>query len=144
MTPVIQEGVYPYNYVTNKQAQEKSKELTTSGRTSSLMFGIQWDLVLKYIETKQGKTQAELKTDSSSWGNYYNSTFNITKGKYSKNNGISYIDVEGMYSKSEEGVLLTTGATERNNTLNIYDLSGNVWERTLERTPNNNKSQIKF
>ncbi len=33
-TPVIKEGAYPYNYVTNKQAQEKSKELAT-GRISN-------------------------------------------------------------------------------------------------------------
>ena len=69
-TPVIKEGAYPYNYVTNKQAQEKSKELATGGRTSSLMFGIQWDLVLKHIEIKQGKKQAELRGNSTTWGNY--------------------------------------------------------------------------
>ena len=82
-TPVIKEGAYPYNYVTNKQAQEKSKELATGGKTSSLMFGIQWDLVLKHIENKNGKTQAELKNDSTTWGNYNNAEFEITKGKYS-------------------------------------------------------------
>src|SRR5699024_8486249 len=43
---VIQQGAYPYNYVTCKQAQELSKNLSIGGKTSSLMFGIQWDLVL--------------------------------------------------------------------------------------------------
>ena len=141
-TPVIKEGAYPYNYVTNKQAQEKSKELATGGKTSSLMFGIQWDLVLKHIENKQGKTQAELKNDSTAWGNYYNATFEITKGKYSTDYGQTFIDVNGKYTKlSNDMVLVTSGATERNSILNIYDLAGNENEWTLEKgtydsTPN--------
>ncbi len=133
-TPVIKEGVYPYNWVTSKQAQEKSKELGTGGRTSSLMFGIQWDLVLKHIENKQGKKQAELKNDSTTWGAYRNATFEITKGKYSINDGRSFTEVNGTYTKTyNRYVLLTTGATERNSVLNIYDLAGNVSEWTLEK-----------
>ena len=135
-TPVIKEGAYPYNYVTNKQAQEKSKELATGGRTSSLMFGIQWDLVLKHIETKQGKTQAELKNDSTTWGNYNNAEFEITKGKYSTNYGDTFTEVNGTYTKPTSGVLLTTGATQRNSVLNIYDLAGNEHEWTLEKSTN--------
>ena len=134
-TPVIKEGAYPYNWVTNKQAQEKSKELATGGRTSSLMFGIQWDLVLKHIETKQGKTQEELKNDSTTWGNYRDATFEITKGKYSTDTGSSFTQVERTYTKpSSSSVLLTTGAIERNSVLNIYDLAGNEWEWTLEKS----------
>ena len=134
-TPVIKKGAYPYNYVTCKQAQERSGLLATGGRTSSLMFGIQWDLVMKHIETKQGKTQDELKTKSTDWGNYYDATFNITTGKYSEDRGATFEDVgEEGYQKTENaGVILTTGATTRNSTLNIYDLAGNVWEWTLEQ-----------
>ena len=132
-TLVIKEGAYPYNYVTNKQAQEKSKELATGGKTSSLMFGIQWDLVLKHIENKQGKTQEELKNDSTTWGNYSNATFEITKGKYSTDYGDTFTEVNGTYTRpSSSNVLLTTGATERNSVLNIYDLAGNEYEWTLE------------
>ena len=136
-TPVIKEGAYPYNYVTNKQAQEKSKELATGGRTSSLMFGIQWDLVLKHIETKKGKTQEELKNDSTTWGNYNDVTFEITKGKYSTDYGDTFTEVNGTYTKlANKFVLLTTGATERNSVLNIYDLAGNEAEWTLEKSTN--------
>ena len=135
-TPVIKEGAYPYNYVTNKQAQEKSKELATGGKTSSLMFGIQWDLVLKHIENKNGKTQAELKNDSTTWGNYNNAEFEITKGKYSTNYGNTFTEVKGTYPKPRSSVLLTTGATERNSVLNIYDLAGNEFEWTLEKSTN--------
>ncbi len=137
-SPVIKEGAYPYNWVTNKQAQTKSKELATGGKTSSLMFGIQWDLVLKHIENKQGKTQEELKNDSTTWGNYYDATFEITKGKYSTDYGISFTEVNETYPKpTNTQVLLTTGATERNSVLNIYDLAGNGWEWTLERSTSN-------
>ena len=134
ITPVIREGAYPYNYITNKQAQEKSKELATGGRTSSLMFGIQWDLVLKHIENKNGKTQAELKNNSTTWGNYNNATFEITKGKYSTDFGKNFTEVNGTYTKlANKFVLLITGATERNSVLNIYDLAGNEAEWTLEK-----------
>lgn len=40
-----------------------------------------------------------------------------------------------MYTKEEnKSVLLTTGVTERNSILNIYDLAGNVHEWILEYT----------
>ena len=142
-TPVIKEGAYPYNWVTNKQAQEKSKELATGGRTSSLMFGIQWDLVLKHIETKQGKTQVELENDSTACGNYFDATFEITKGKYSTDSGNTFTPVKGTYTKPEDsGVLLTTGAAERNSVLNIYDLAGNEWEWTLEKSTVTNRPSV--
>ncbi len=134
-TPVIQEDKYVYNWVRCNQAQELSNSLATGGRTSSLMFGIQWDLVLKHIENKKGKTQDELKTKSTEWGNYLDAIFNITKGKYSEDKGETFEDVgEEGYQKAEgDDVLLTTGATTRNSTLNIYDLVGNIYEWTLEQ-----------
>lgn len=57
------------------------------------------------------------------------------KAQYSIDDGMNYkkILTEG-YSKPTESVLLTTGATKRNSVLGIYDLAGNVYERTLERT----------
>ena len=139
---VIQEGAYPYNYVKCKQAQELSEELATEGRTSSLMFGIQWDLVLKHIENKKGKIQEELKEDSTTWGNYMNATFDVKRGKYSIYSNYKlgkWTDVPANYNKPEyssygNGVLLSTGAVERNSILNIYDLAGNVDEWTLEKS----------
>ena len=60
-TPVVQRDVYPYNFVTCSQAQTKATELATGGKTSSLMFGIQWDLTLKFIEAKGAKTRGRIK-----------------------------------------------------------------------------------
>ena len=61
-TPVIKQNAYPYNYVTSSQAQTIASGFASNlnGYTSSLLFGVQWDLTLKYLETK-GATQAELK-----------------------------------------------------------------------------------
>ena len=139
-TPVIQEDKYVYNWVRCNQAQELSESLATGGRTCSLMFGIQWDLVLKHIETKKGKTQEELKIKSTEWGNYLDSTFNITKGKYSEDYGKTFKDVgtEGYTKAENDDVILTTGATNRNSTLNIYDLAGNVREWILEQYTSEN------
>ena len=132
---VIQKGAYPYNYVTCKQAQEISESLAVGGKTSSLMFGIQWDLVLAYLEAN-GVSENDLKVNSGSWGNYSNEAFDITRGKYSTDYGASYTEVNGTYQKPASSVLLTTGATERNSKMNIYDLAGNVWEWTLEKSTN--------
>ena len=147
---VIQQNVYPYNFITCAQAQAKSKELATGGKTSSLMFGIQWDLVLKYIEEKGrklGETKEErqnkLKINSSDWGNYGDAEFTITRGKYTTapERVGSWTEAGHSYVKPIfSSVLLTTGGTERNSVLEIYDLVGNVWEWSLEKTPNTSKS----
>ena len=131
-TPVIQQDKYVYNWVRCSQAQELSESLAVGGKTSSLMFGIQWDLVLAYLEAN-GVSENDLKVNSGSWGNYSNEAFDITRGKYSTDYGANYTTVNGTYPKPASSVLLTTGATVRNSKMNIYDLAGNVWEWTLEK-----------
>ncbi len=137
-TPYIKQDLYPCNFITCAQAQELAKQLSTGGRQASLMFGIQWDLILKHIEEKGAKTQNELKTDSSSWGNYNNVTFEITRGEYTTAPSTSGSwNAITTYTKPASNVLLTTGGTDRNSILNIHNLAGNVKENTLERTSNN-------
>ena len=153
LVPTSKANQYPLTYVYCSEAQTLASKVLPSGGTytSSLMFGVQWDLVLKYLETK-GISQADLKTDSTSWGNYYNASFTINRGKYAKygeldsdwneyntalescvkyENGISTKISASSYSK---GIILTTGASDACNKQNIYDLAGNVWEWTLEYT----------
>ena len=45
--PIIKQNAYPYNYVTCSQAQTLANSMESGNYTSSLMFGVQWDLVLK-------------------------------------------------------------------------------------------------
>ena len=138
-TPVIKRNAYPYNYVTCSQAQTLASNMESGNHTSSLMFGVQWDLVLKYLETK-GTSQVDLKTDSTSWGNYYNNAWNITNSnsKYAiYDDKLENFDwTSGAYGikDSDTIVLLSTGASDDFSKQGIYDLAGNVFEMTLEHT----------
>lgn len=135
-TAVIKSNAYPYNYVTCSQAENLAKGFATDGKTASLLFGIQWDLVLKYINEKGEKTVAQLTNDSTSWGNYsINESFSITSesAKSSSNNGETYNSIAKDTVKSGT-LLLTTGSSTSLAPLNIYDLAGNVGEWTLEQS----------
>ena len=129
--PVIKQNAYPYNYVTCSQAQTLASSMESGSYTSSLMFGVQWDLVLKYLEAK-GTAQADLKTNSTSWGNYWNNLWNITNtdSKYYTNSQWT----SGAYGTkgSSTSILLSTGASDIFSKQGIYDFAGNVEEWTLE------------
>ena len=136
--PVIKQNAYPYNYVTCSQAQTLASNMESGNYNTSLMFGVQWDLVLKYLETK-GTAQADLKKDSTSWGNYSNNLWNITNenSKYAILNTSNYTLgdwTSGAYGikDSDTSVLLSTGASDDFSKQGIYDLAGNVIEFTLE------------
>ena len=107
--------------------------LESGNYTSSLMFGIQWDLILKYLETK-GASQADLKTNSTNWGNYINNAWNITieNLKYAPN-GSGWTSATEKTKDSSTSILLSTGASEVFCRQGICDLAGNVWEWTLEK-----------
>ena len=132
--PLIQRDKYPYTFITCYQAQTLAKSLATEEKTSSLMFGIQWDLVLKFIEDKGAKTQRELKENSTSFGNYEKATFEVIRGKYTQDPSAtdSWNLANNDTKSSGTSVLLTTGATNRNSVLGIYDIAGNISEWTLE------------
>ena len=151
-TPVIKKNKVPYNWITCDQAESLAETFAPSGYTSSLLFGLQWDLVLKHLETK-GKNpgtsatslQDAINGDSTDWGNYRKASFEITNtdAMYSIDDGASWKKVseeaDKKYQKeSTENVLLTTGAEARNSMLNICDFAGNLWERTLEMDYNRN------
>lgn len=135
-TAISKENAYPYNYITCPKAQELATNINSGDKTSSLLFGIQWDLTLKFIDSNGDKTKSQIESDSSDWGNYLDSNFYINKGKFLNYNSEErlWTEVIDKYEKKNNvKVLLTTGIAERNNALNIYDLAGNVWEWTLEK-----------
>ena len=134
-TPVIKQNAYPYNNITCSQAQTLASSMDSGNYTSSLMFGVQWDLILKYLETK-GTAQYDLSTNSTTWGNYYNNLWNITNvnSKYSTNYGINWINEAYGQKNFNQSIILSSGASEEFAKQGIYDLAGNVWEWTLEGT----------
>ena len=74
-----------------------------------LSYGANFDTVLQWLVDSSAKTEADIRIDSTSWGNYSNNTFtgNVKSG--------------------------TTGMFEETKANNIYDLAGNYWEWTAER-----------
>ena len=146
-TLVIAQGKYPYNYITCANAQIKSSQINNGDYTSSLMFGIQWDLVLKHLQVKGGLSVDELTKDSTNWGNYNNATFRIENGEYTISNSFvsNTVDtseyVENNKKLQNRSILTTTGASSRNCKMNIYDIAGNVGEWTLEK---NNKNEYPY
>ena len=153
--PVTKADAYPYTWVTRTQAQNLASKVNAGTKTSSLMFGVQWDLVLAFMSKDTAKiTSTDVLTkDSTTIGNYLNSTFDLNRGKYAQygklgntwNNFDSALgsivvsnETTGKMKKTEQssyenGILLTTGGTEQSKVMNIYDIAGNVWEWTLEK-----------
>ena len=130
---VIKKNAYPYNWVRRDQAQTLAEGINYTGVTSSLIYGVQWDLVLKFIETKKATAKDNLTTNSRSIGNYNDNLWNITNAnaKYSTNSGNSFTACP--YEKTAtKSVLLTTGADTSFSLMNIYDIAGNVLEWTRE------------
>ena len=144
VTALSQKNKYPINYVTAGQAQTLSEDVASAdvnnsdNYISSLMFGLQWNLVLTYLD-EQGAL---------AYGNCRNSYYTVSDTNVSIcSNGygefipISEWDGTFIHNSNDE-YLLTTGAeidsyyTETGfSAMNIYDLLGNVAECTLEHHP---------
>ena len=76
-------------------------------------WGINWDTTLQWLVDSGNKLISDIKADSTSWGNYSNDSFSDgARGNY-------------------------TGAWEEAKANNIYDLAGNNWEWTQERSGSN-------
>ena len=163
-TPLSKADAYPYTYVTRTQAQNLASKVNSGDKTSSLMFGVQWDLVLAFMSKDTAKITSteDLTQNSTTIGNYRNSTFDLNRGKYAQydqlgnewKNFDSALDsivvsneTTGKMKKTEQssyenGILLTTGGTEQSKVMNIYDIAGNVWEWTLEKAPSTSRPSL--
>ena len=139
---ISQKDAIPYNWVYCSEAQALAKEMTPgSTYTSSLMFGIQWDLLCKFLEVKGGLVATDINSNSTSWGNYNNAKIeNIVLGKYAINGTTlgAWKTISGSYTKQNSGndyrALLSTGISDYTKKMNIYDFAGNELEWTLEKT----------
>ena len=150
--PVSKADAYPYTHVTRTQAQNLASNVNSGTKTSSLMFGVQWNLVLAFMHNKGNIADSTLTSNSTTIGNHMDSTFQLSQtGKYatmsdwelsstwnpSTTSTTNFVDSSRnkiAQSSSGNGILVTTGTSEKNKVMNIYDIAGNVWEWTLEWT----------
>ena len=108
----VQKGKETLTYTNWYNLYQKCTTLNASDKVESKMiWGIQWDLACDFI-SKKGEQKSI--TNSSTWGNYSDSTDPANKGNYEK-------------SKKKD-----TGSNEYWRANNIYDLAGNCWEWTQE------------
>ena len=132
---VSQKDMIPYNYITCSDAQKLAKAMAdNSEKTSSLMFGIQWDLVCKILEENTKLAKEDINSNSSAWGNYSNVSYDITS-ENAKKYQTTWSSMLGTKKKNE--LLLSTASSEYTKMMNIYDFAGNEWEWTLEYAINN-------
>ena len=140
-TPVTKADAYPYTWVTRTQAQNLASNVNSGTKTSSLMFGVQWDLVLAFMHNKGNIADSTLTSNSTTIGNYNDNLWTIknAKAQYSEDDGDTFTACPNPFKKeSESEILLTTGADSSFSVQNIYDIAGNVWKFTLERSPYTN------
>ena len=150
--PVTKANAYPYTWVTRTQAQNLASNVNSGTKTSSLMFGVQWNLVLAFMHNKGNIADSTLTSNSTTIGNHMDSTFQLSQtGKYavysnyslsstwnlSTTATINFVDSSRnkiAQSSNGNGILVTTGTSEKNKVMNIYDVAGNVAEWTLEKS----------
>ena len=152
-SPIIKKNAVPYNYITQSQAEMLAESLNHEGCIDSLMFGVQWNIACVFIEYfgKLDKSAIEnanadfninyIRVDDYSklWGNYKTSTFKLDNGFYTTEFGTKSVTWNKKTSSAKEPStpwMCTTGASEQNKVLNIYDFAGNIFEWTLERLEN--------
>ncbi|MBP3597677.1 MAG: SUMF1/EgtB/PvdO family nonheme iron enzyme, partial [Clostridia bacterium] len=88
---------------------------------ANMIWGSLWDETLQWLVDTECKTYEQVGTDSKSWGNYKNATFEYTTTGGSTST-----------KSASSSTRIPTGSTEYTNANNIYDMAGNVYEWTLE------------
>ena len=102
-----------YNACRNSKLQASDKVKT------QMIWGCQWDTTMNWLISSGAKTSDEVNKDSSSWGNYNNTSVKA-------DDGTTELKASGKEQKLNTGVTTFTMAN------NIYDLAGNCWEWTQE------------
>ena len=122
-TAVVKKGNTDINYQTWYNMYKRCKNL--KGKNTNVETGIAWgnqfDRTLAWLVETGNKTKQEITDDSTSWGNYTNATF-------------EYINSSGNTATKNKGggIRIPTGSAEYTKANNIYDLSGNVLDWTME------------
>lgn len=109
------------------------------GVTCTLCYGVQWDAMLNFIKDKSHDV-----TNSTTWGNYLDNAWRITREEPSGTSSPSVLTswksaYEMGEKTSDTNILLTTGASDSFVAKNIYDVAGNVLEWTNEAYSSNRR-----
>ena len=120
-TVTIKANQAPYNYVTRTQAISLAESFATKQgykAKTKLVSSYAWDTTIAFLQ----KVNSDYGS-SSEEGNYTDTKF-------------SYTDITGARQTKEKNsnVIVPTGQTTP--VCNIYDMGGNVWERTTESYSN--------
>ena len=111
-TVVSKKGAIVYNYISQPDSITRAESMYAG--KSKLISGAGWDRTLNWLIETKAKTENEVFVNSSSWGNYNDST-----GNAKTNSGGGNMNY-------------TTGRNEAWKANNIYDLAGNVDDWTTE------------
>ncbi len=126
--PYSKKGLPIWNMISWDFAKASAQSMYMSpSLKSDLISPKEWCTMCEWIR-KKGYNMV----DSSSWGNYENSSFTFS-GLYLTSSNITnneYKNATNMLKPAGQQILLSTGASERNKACNIYDLAGNGKEYT--------------
>ena len=130
----IRKHLNAYNYIPFKQTAINGREITGAQElainfgkrnnyktaVTSVVYGTQWDAMLRFIVSEQNNVN-----NSVTWGNYSGTE-------------LLYRDINGNLYRKESGEtrLLHTGVSETTKAKNIYDIAGNLYEWTMETSRN--------
>lgn len=127
-TPVIQKGNTNISSQTWYNMYKRCKNIKGANTNveTGMIWGNQWDRTLMWLIETGSKTKEQIADDSTSWGNYYNATF-------------EYVNSSGSTATKNEGssTRIPTGSAEYTKANNIYDLAGNVRDWTMEAVSTN-------
>ena len=138
--PQARAGVIPWNFIDWTTSQNNAKNMyNTNSVSSGLITGTQWDVMLKKMVEKTDLEEGDL-TNSVNWGNHMNNSIEyngrMARAWYSRAWYLAAFGekTEGKTSShsSNNGDLLTTGASRQTEKYHIYDVAGNLWEWTDE------------
>ena len=129
-TPVIQKGNTNISSQTWYNMYKRCKNIKGANTNveTGMIWGNQWDRTLMWLIETGSKTKEQIADDSTSWGNYYNATF-----EYVNSSGSTATKNENSSTK------IPTGNTEYTKANNIYDLAGNVRDWTMEASSTYNR-----
>ena len=156
--PVSKRNNACWNMITQKSAEILSSKMyeTNISVNSQLIDSYAWDTIIEWV--KDDSNVGLRLTDSTTYGNYLNSTitidglfaehkFSVIDNTFSTVKASTYINGTKRVD-SRDGTKtcnlyeIASGGSENTRIKNIYDLAGNMWEWTTE-VGNHNKDIIK-